>query len=320
MAPAHAGLSSNWEKLRAQINAEGLQVKARQRPPPTRAKPKTSSTSRERAVGPRGAKRETPILGTMGVTQSSRAVRPGPVPSLAIWENEVSVSHEDLVETYNLGAKLNSPNSTQKDEPNAGLVEGFEVGKFVAVDCEMVGVGPKGEGSSLARVSIVDFHGRQVYDSFVLPKEKVTDWRTPVSGVSPGDMTSARTLEEVQSIVAGLMRGRIVVGHDMKHDFDALFLSHPRQQMRDTAHFSGFKRYATGSKPSLRTLANKLLGVDIQDGQHSSLEDARAAMALFRLYKPRFDMENEVRFPKGARPRATGQTKTAKKAKKRRGR
>lgn len=52
----------------------------------------------------------------------------------------------------------------------------------------MVGVGPEGAESSLARVSIVNFHGAVVLDTFVKQKEKVVDYRTWVSGVTVADL------------------------------------------------------------------------------------------------------------------------------------
>lgn len=58
----------------------------------------------------------------------------------------------------------------------------------MALDCEMVGVGPMGVESTLARVSIVNYHGVTVLDRFVRPREKVTDYRTWVSGVREEDL------------------------------------------------------------------------------------------------------------------------------------
>lgn len=58
------------------------------------------------------------------------------------------------------------------------------------MDCEMVGVGP-GRQSGLARCSIVDFHGSVLYDEFIRPEGKITDYRTRVSGVTPQHMESA---------------------------------------------------------------------------------------------------------------------------------
>lgn len=56
------------------------------------------------------------------------------------------------------------------------------------MDCEMVGVGPGGHDSVLARISIVNQFGYCVYDKFVKPQEEVTDHRTWVSGVRPEDL------------------------------------------------------------------------------------------------------------------------------------
>jgi len=52
------------------------------------------------------------------------------------------------------------------------------------MDCEMVGVGPEGKESVLARVSIVNYYGNVILDKFVLPREKVVDYRTHVSGIT----------------------------------------------------------------------------------------------------------------------------------------
>jgi RNA exonuclease 4 len=62
-------------------------------------------------------------------------------------------------------------------------------GKYLAIDCEMVGVGIDGEESSLARVSIVNYWGAVQLDEFVKQKERVVDYRTKWSGIRPSDMT-----------------------------------------------------------------------------------------------------------------------------------
>lgn len=58
----------------------------------------------------------------------------------------------------------------------------------MAIDCEMVGVGPTGEDSIVARVSLVNQFGKCIYDKHVKPTEKVTDYRTAFSGVRPEDI------------------------------------------------------------------------------------------------------------------------------------
>ena len=95
--------------------------------------------------------------------------------------------------------------------------------------------------------------------------------------------------------MAELLKDRILVGHDVKHDLEALLLDHPPKLIRDTAKFPGFKKYGHGPKPALRVLAQVLLGVEIQRGQHSSIEDARVAMLLFRKHKSAFDADHANR-------------------------
>lgn len=79
---------------------------------------------------------------------------------------------------------------------------GFPVSltRALALDCEMVGVGPRGEDSIAARVSVVNQFGKCVYDKYVKPAQQVTDYRTAVSGIRPEDLqqgepATARDLE-----------------------------------------------------------------------------------------------------------------------------
>jgi len=56
----------------------------------------------------------------------------------------------------------------------------------------MVGVGIDGEESSLARVSIVNYHGVVLLDEVVKQRERVVDFRTEWSGIRPGDMVNGK--------------------------------------------------------------------------------------------------------------------------------
>jgi RNA exonuclease 4 len=173
-----------------------------------------------------------------------------------------------------------------------------ELGKYVAMDCEMVGVGPNPDNDSvLARVSVVNFNGDQVYDSYVRPKEMVTDWRTHVSGIAPKHMVEARTFEHVQKEVAEIMKDRILVGHAVSNDLDALLLSHSKRDIRDTSKHAPYRKIAGGGSPRLKMLAEEFLGLKIQDGAHSSVEDARATMALYRREKDAFEREHLKKWP-----------------------
>ena len=70
---------------------------------------------------------------------------------------------------------------------------------YIAIDCEMVGLGENGKTSALARCCVVDYDGNTLYDEFVRPPGYVTDFRTKWSGVRKGDLRKgeAVTLHEV---------------------------------------------------------------------------------------------------------------------------
>eukprot|EP00850_Spirogloea_muscicola_P002117 SM000008S22206 [mRNA] locus=s8:445020:447074:+ [translate_table: standard] len=126
------------------------------------------------------------------------------------------------------------------------------VTKLLAMDCEMVGVGRDGKRSMLARVAIVNGHGNVVLDKHVQPLELVTDLRTAVSGVQwrhLNKLSAAEDFWEVQSEVAGLLKGRVLVGHALHNDLKALFLSHPKRDTRDTQRYKPLRGWSSFPSP-----------------------------------------------------------------------
>lgn len=204
---------------------------------------------------------------------------------LILWANEGYITQNDLQNrTITLPSGLNL-NESRKTAP----------GKYLAVDCEFVGVGPEGAESCLARISVVNYYGYIIYDKFVKPTEKVTDWRTWVSGVTPKHMKDAVTFREAQEEASKLFDNKIVVGHAVHHDLEALFLSHPKHAIRDTSKFSEFRKISKGKTPSLKKLADHFLNIKIQSGEHSSIDDARASMLLYRLYRKEIEQQYKLK-------------------------
>ncbi len=159
---------------------------------------------------------------------------------------------------------------------------------YVALDCEMVGVGSNGRESALARCSVVDEQGKVLYDRHVQVDERVTDFRTKYSGVRAKDLKNdSVTFRACQQKVAALLRGKILVGHALSNDLKVLLLPHPRQQMRDTARWPPLMRTTRHGKRrprKLRDLVLEHLDRKIQEGEHGSVEDATAAMDLYKLF------------------------------------
>uniref|UniRef100_A0A5K4EZK0 RNA exonuclease 4 n=1 Tax=Schistosoma mansoni TaxID=6183 RepID=A0A5K4EZK0_SCHMA len=158
----------------------------------------------------------------------------------------------------------------------------------IAMDCEFVGVGFEGKDDALARVSIVNQFGHTLLDTYVRPEERVVDYRTKVSGIRPRDLRkngSARPFNDVHKEVAELIKNKILVGHSILKDLKVLRLSHPRRFIRDTSRYRPFRDLFNGRIPSLKALTQKVLGVNVQSGEHDSIEDARATMRLYTSVK-----------------------------------
>ncbi|KAK6157350.1 hypothetical protein DH2020_011598 [Rehmannia glutinosa] len=178
----------------------------------------------------------------------------------------------------------------------------------VAMDCEMVGVSSSGNKSALGRVTLVNKFGNVVYDEYVRPVDYVVDFRTEISGIRPRDLrkgsvdnllhaffiillssccfqrsycikTLTKNFNVVQKTVAEMINGKILVGHALRNDLKALLLSHPKKDIRDTSEYAPFLK--EGRSRSLKNLAAEFLNVEIQNGEHCPIEDARAAMLLY---------------------------------------
>lgn len=161
-------------------------------------------------------------------------------------------------------------------------------GKMVAVDCEMVGTGPKGRVSSLARCSIVNYNGDVLYDDYVRPPCHIVDYRTRWSGIRKSHMAKATPFKIARSQILKILKGKIVIGHAIHNDYKALQYFHPKSLTRDTSQIPLLNRKADCPENvtlSLRHLTKKLLHRDIQTGNsgHSSVEDAQATMELYKL-------------------------------------
>jgi len=171
----------------------------------------------------------------------------------------------------------------------------------VALDCEMVGVGEAGHDSCLARVSLVDRQGATLYDKYVRPPAKVTDFRTKWSGIRPQDLEGALPFAQVQREVAALLKNRLLVAHSVRNDLSVLMLSHPGHMVRDTATYDKFRKKSQGLTPSLRNLAREFLQTNIQDGEHDSVVDARTTMRLYALVADEWEAALQRRGHSGQR-------------------
>jgi RNA exonuclease 4 len=166
---------------------------------------------------------------------------------------------------------------------------------YVALDCEMVGVG-EGNESSVARVTVIDWYGKVLLDEHIQQTKRVTDYRTFVSGVTKDDLDAATmTIDRCRDWVRDCLHNRILIGHGLDNDLKALRIRHPWWLTRDTAKYEPFMqdRFNDGIlwPRKLKELFHERLRQDIQIPGHShdSFEDATAVLALYKLVRPQWE-------------------------------
>ncbi|KAF8205066.1 ribonuclease H-like domain-containing protein [Pholiota molesta] len=165
-------------------------------------------------------------------------------------------------------------------EPGRNLLD------VAALDCEMVYTTG---GLRVARVSVVDGSGKEVFDELVRMDEGVNiiDYNTRFSGITPEKYATAQlTLAAVRKALDLLIdTNTILIGHALDNDLKTLRIIH--HKCIDTAllfpHRAGLPY-----RRSLKDLVREKLGKMIQIGDategHSSVEDASATLDLVRWY------------------------------------
>ncbi|XP_055626664.1 uncharacterized protein LOC129768802 [Toxorhynchites rutilus septentrionalis] len=150
-----------------------------------------------------------------------------------------------------------------------------------ALDCEMckTSIG----ASELTRVSIIDEEGKEFYETLVRPENKIVDYVTQFSGITPEILRNvSKTLRDVHvDLKNKLPPDAILVGQSLNFDLNALKMMHP--YVIDTSMLFNVTGKA-GTKTKLKVLAKTFLHKDIQcsSGGHNSIEDCRASLELVK--------------------------------------
>ena len=214
------------------------------------------------------------------------------------------------------GSAHSSRQQGESSSGRSGKQSGSTAKRVVALDCEMVGCQPDAkwlarlsvarkrkklpsEVSVAGRCTIVDYNGEVLYDSHIRPNLEIITLRTCVSGITYRDLNDATPFDEARQEVMDLLRDRLVVAHDIKHDLSSLQLSLRPESIRDTSTCTPLRKLAgvplSHPHAALRKLAKNVLGRDVQtELPHSSLKDARVAMELYRAVEEEWEREEEV--------------------------
>ncbi|KAJ6276461.1 ribonuclease H-like domain-containing protein [Bipolaris maydis] len=177
---------------------------------------------------------------------------------------------------------MSESESTEKIKPHLSLLT-----KKIAIDCEMM---RSNIGQVLGRVSVVNYNGKIILDSFIyyLKPVHITDTNERFSGIRWADINpqnGARAFSEVQTQLGELLRDRVVIGHNIEKDLEATRLK-----------FDISRKYANpGARqgPNLKNLALRALGHSIKQGPVSSIDDAVATVEIYRKAEVEINREQE---------------------------
>ncbi|KAH3733641.1 hypothetical protein DPMN_040073 [Dreissena polymorpha] len=150
-------------------------------------------------------------------------------------------------------------------------------------------------GVELARVTVVGADLEPVYESLVMPDNRIVDLNTRFSGISEEDLEDVHTsLRDVQAVLLSLFTDKtILLGHSLESDLLALKLIH--STVVDTSVVFPH-RMGLPFKRALKNLMAEYLKKIIQDdvSGHDSLEDATACLQLMQ-HKLKDDARKEGR-------------------------
>ncbi|GBG25487.1 PAB-dependent polyA-specific ribonuclease subunit PAN2 [Hondaea fermentalgiana] len=162
-----------------------------------------------------------------------------------------------------------------------------------SIDVECIATGRTSADRAVARVALVDGDENVLMDALVRPKEKIVSYLTPLTGLEPGSLDDAPSLEEVRAeLIKLLPKNAVIVGQAIQHDLDWL-------RLEEGTHFAssfdigqlfrmergpGRFRYFSLRHEVLHLEGFKGAGVDMQAGAHDPTLDAIYSVRIYQRF------------------------------------
>ncbi|KAF8758410.1 Biotin and thiamine Synthesis associated domain [Rhizoctonia solani] len=167
--------------------------------------------------------------------------------------------------------------------------------RYRGLSCLAVGAGAGGSINMLARVTIIDYRGNEILDTYVQPtshyrtaQTKITEYH--LSGANP----HALPFDVVQTKVTDHIAGCIVVGYTLWNDLSILGLRHPAIDTRDIGLYLPFRDdLHQPSPPKLPTLVWKFMQRHIQCSSIDSVSKRTISDTIFIAYQYNFAVQAE---------------------------
>lgn len=255
------------------------------------------------------------LVKTVSEEEALTFAGPWKVPSVLTYERQQDFStdmnpiQQPRLDTSILysGMTLSNKSTRPADFCCLSETEAIKTGTLIAIDAEFVALQQeereiRSDGTkhtirprrlSLARVSVLrgdgELVGKPFLDDYIASTQPIANYLTEFSGIHEGDLDPSTSkhfivpFKHVYKKLHVLVRlGCIFIGHGLKSDFRIINMALPKDQIIDTVDLF----YIPEAKRmlSLKFLSWYFLGENIQQSEHDSIEDARAALLLYQKY------------------------------------
>ncbi|CEJ90977.1 Putative Exonuclease-like protein [[Torrubiella] hemipterigena] len=212
---------------------------------------------------------------------------------------DTSILYQDLTPNLDPATKTYQTLNSETERPGPDTIIALDT-EFVAIRQPEIEMNSDGEHRTirpivyaLARASVVrgqgQDEGQAFIDDYVAIKEPIVDYLTSFSGITKDDLdprVSKRSLLPLKLVYKKLWvllnLGCKFLGHGLTQDFRVINIHVPKAQIIDTINLLFLPSRLR--KLSLAFLSWCLLNEEIQLETHDSIEDARAALKLYRKY------------------------------------
>lgn len=216
------------------------------------------------------------------ITSSAFYGRPTPGDNPVVSPEQLEVLQEELA----IDAEFVLLKEEQAEDSHGGVKRIVSPNEFGVARVSLIGI----HKSSHTEKCIMD-------DYIAIDQSAIVDYLTQFSGIERGDLDRQTSRHHVCSLKSVYLKlrylvdsGHVFVGHGLSKDFSTINIVVPANQIIDTVTLFHLENQRM---ISLRFLASVLLGVDIQQTTHDSIEDSRTALQLYRKYQ---DLVKEGKF------------------------
>lgn len=175
-------------------------------------------------------------------------------------------------------------------KPESSHVKNFDpiipidVNNIIAMDCELFPCSGNDKRCLVSRVLVTDYQGNPLLDARVEIEHDIKGYLNYISV----------SFNDCRVRVQELLKGKVVVGHNLKAQLYALRLRHPWQQMRDSCKFYPFMKLDRNGvfvPRSLEELSMRYLDKPVGNELSSRVS---ISLTLYKLFKVEWDYKIEL--------------------------